>query len=142
MLRRFISRRAGERSAQGSAVGEQPGDNAAGLDAPIASPDLEDGEDTAADREGASPVGETGSNAAALDDEPDASRSEESQSRGSANARGARTRLRFGLIASSVVVVVLGGLIGFVWFRAYDAAVAAQQCKGLRRVHHAQRVSG
>jgi Mce-associated membrane protein len=138
VVRRFIGQRGGKRRSPESTVGNGPGGEpgaiADELDAPIASPANENDSDTDDHRQGGSLIGETASGASLLDDRGDAEGLRDSSLDGSAShaalpgwGSGPGRALRFALVASTVVVVVLGGLTGFVWFGAHQTAVAAQQ---------------
>jgi Mce-associated membrane protein len=137
-VRRLIGRRGGKRRSQDSAVGNGPGGESGAsvdeLDAPIASPADDDDSDTDDHRLGGPHIGETDSGAVLLDDQSGAEGPGNSSLDGSAShpaldgrRSGPGRALRLALVASTVVVVVLGGLTGFVWFGAHQTAVAAQQ---------------
>jgi Mce-associated membrane protein len=137
VVRRLSGQRGGRRRSPeievGNGPGGEPGVSADELDAPIASPANEDDSDADDQRQGGSLIGETDPGASLLDP-GDAEGLGDSSLDGSAShpalpRRGSRrgSALRFALLTSTVVVVVLGGLTGFVWFGAHRTAVAAQQ---------------
>jgi hypothetical protein len=128
VVRRLSGQRGGRRRSPeievGNGPGGEPGVSADELDAPIASPANEDDSDADDQRQGGSLIGETDPGASLLDP-GDAEGLGDSSLDGSAShpalpRRGSRrgSALRFALLASTVVVVVLGGLTGFVWFGA------------------------
>jgi Mce-associated membrane protein len=142
VVRRLIGRRGGKRRSQDSTVGNGPGGEPGGepgasvdeLDAPIASTADDDDSETDDHRLGGSHIGETDSGAVLLDEQSGAEGLGNSSPDRSAShpalagrRRGPGRALRLALVASTVVVVVLGGLTGFVWFGAHQTAVAAQQ---------------
>jgi Mce-associated membrane protein len=138
VVRRLNGQRGGRRRSPESKVGNgpgcEPGVSADELDAPIASPANEDDLDADDQRQGGSLIGEADPGASLLDDPGDAEGLGDSSLDGSAShpvspSRGGSPRrvLRFAMAASTVVVVVLGGLTGFVWFGAHQTAVAAHQ---------------
>jgi Mce-associated membrane protein len=138
VVRRLIGRRGGKRRSQDSTVGNgpgaEPGASVDELDAPIASTADDDDSDTDDHRLGGSYMGETDSGAVLLDDQSGAEGLANSSLDWSAShpalagrRSGPGRALRLALMASTVVVVVLGGLTGFVWFGAHQTNVAAQQ---------------
>jgi Mce-associated membrane protein len=121
-------------SKVGNAPAGEPGVSADEQDAPIASRANEDDSDADDQRQGGSLTGETDPGALLLDDPGDADGLGDSSLDGSASqsalpSRGGSPRrvLCFALAASTVVVVVLGGLTGFVWFGTHQTAAAAHQ---------------
>ena len=141
VVTRLIGQRRGKRRSQEITFRNGPGVSADELDAsadelgaPIASPANEGDSSTDDHRQGGSLIGETASGVSRLDDLVDAEGLGDSSLDRSARhpalpdwCSGPGRSLRFALAASTVVVVVLGGLTGFVWFGAHQAAVAARQ---------------